>query len=433
MMIRKLMIMRKDCFYNLICKMFRSQNDTVYLGCILLLMLIVFSPTFSNGLQSGWDDQWMVTNRYTSDGFSMENLYGIFSNKYGGQYAPVNQLLYTFLYAIIRYKPVYYHAFCLFLHIMNAIMVFIILKKIYKWDFFNINAKQRICYPLMCSLCFAINPLQVESVAWVSASKITLYAFFYLIGLLFYISYVETGKTSRLIPAFLSFVLSLGSKEQSVVFPLCLLLLHWAHGDFSLLRKQLFGTIPFFLISAVFGMLYLLYASELDGDLQNIARGKNLIERIEIAGYAITVYIRRWFLPIDLQHIYMMPDVIPGWFLVCPICISILVLAYWKRVKPSILFWLLFFLINIGLTLHLIPMGRFVIMADRYMYLPCIAVSNILIMYIGRILDRRIIQLGFVLMIVAWCFVTYSRTQDWKNTEKIRANNSIIVKHFKLN
>lgn len=409
-----------------------NSSNMICLSNILLFAIIVFSPTFFNGFQSGWDDQWMVTNGYTSEGLTIDNLKGIFLNKYGGQYAPINQLFYTFIYYFFRYKPVYYHTACLLLHLYNIIMVYALLKRIYKWKFFNINDEQRLKCVLFCSLCFAINPLQVESVAWVSASKIVLYAFFYLLGTLLYVSFIEQGRKRYVVIALLCFALSLGSKEQAVVFPLWLLILHWAHGDFKISKRiRLYGLVPFFIVAALFGILYLLYASELDGDLYNITRGKNLLERFEIAGFAISVYIRRWFVPIDLQHIYMMPDSIPVWFLACPICLTLFVLVGWKKINRTLVFWLLCFLIHICLSLHLIPMGRFTIMADRYMYLSCIGIANVLFLTFMNVhKGGRKKKIMLIVLLSFWGLSSFLRTQDWYNTERIRANNSIIVKLF---
>ena len=395
---------------------------------VLIVTLLSFLPTFFNGFQSGWDDQWMVTNFFTSGGFSYDNIRDILLSKYGGQYAPVNQLFYTIIYTFVKYRPFYYHACCLLLHLINTAMVYTILLKLYKWDLFNYERERRYYFALFSTLCFAINPLQVESVAWVSASKVVLYSTFYLIGTWTYISYIEKNSIIGYIMSFLCYILALGSKEQSVVFPFWLMLLHWSHGDYSRDGNRLLGVIPFFLIGATFSVLYLLYASELDGNLANIAHGKSLLERVEIAGFAISIYVRRWFIPIDMQHIYRMPETIPGWFILCPICISIIIIACWKNIKGSAIFWAVFFLIHIGLSLHLIPMGRFVIMADRYMYLACIAVSNIFLILIGTHITNKKVQFGIVGMLFIWCIITFMRTQDWKDTKSIRANNSILIK-----
>lgn len=405
------------------------HNKHVPLWCILLLTIAVFSPTFNNGFQMGWDDQWMVTNYYTSDGLALENIFDIFTNIYGGQYAPINQLLYSCIYSCFYYKPFWYHTISLVFHLFNVVLVYKIMANLYRWDKFKINEPSRKKVALFCSLCFAINPLQVESVAWVSASKVVLFAFFYLAGTLVYIQFIEKGKIRYIITAIFLFIMSLGCKEQAVTFPAWLIMLHWIHGDFKDKSKSLWGCVPFIIIGVAFGLFYLLYASCLDGDIKNISNGYSLFERFNIAGYAISVYVRRWLLPIDLMHIYQLPNPIPFWFILCPFCFIILFFTLRKKINDTILFWLLFYVIHLALVLHIIPMGRFVITADRYMYLPCISLANLFwLLYISIMKTKKHVW-GIICissLALFWCFISFDRCLDWKNTETIRANNTIF-------
>lgn len=403
---------------------------------ILVLTVITFWPTFSNGFQSGWDDQWQVTNSFTKDGLTRNNLICIFTNTYGGQYSPVNQLVYTILYQVVKYKPLYYHALCLILHLINIILFYIILLRLYKYPFFTRIHRNINSIALFCIVCFAINPLQVESVAWVSASKIVLFSVFYLLGTWQYLSFIEKGEKSAFIFALICFVLALGSKEQSVVFPLWLLLLHWSHGDFENRSHRLLGVIPFFILALIFGVSYLLYSSSLDGDLKNISKGYTLIERLEIAGFVIPVYIRRFFLPLDLQHIYHLPEPIPNWFIFSLICVILILVASRKIISHPIGFWLLFFIIHICLSLHLIPMGRFIIMADRYMYLPSIAVSNITFLLCQKWYNQKRMKIAYRIilsvMLLTWTITSHLRCMAWKNTNSIRSNNNLLTLFIQL-
>ena len=301
------------------------------LWCIVLITVITFFPTFFNDFQSGWDDQWMVTNHYTSNGLSMKNIKNILTLKYGGQYAPINQLLYSSLYSFIKYEPFYYHFFSFLLHVINSIFLFFNLKKIYSWYYTDLDNKKIVLFASICTFCFSTNPLQVESVAWVSASKVVLYTFFYLGSTWNYIIFIEKKNIIRLLASIFLLILALGSKEQAISFSLWILLLHWLHGDFKNKSNVLLGCIPILLISLIFGYLYLLNATTLNGNLLNITKGYSFFERINIAGYALGVYIRRWFFPFDLKHIYYLPNPIPEWFLICTTSIVILVILIWNN------------------------------------------------------------------------------------------------------
>ena len=58
-----------------------------------------------NGFLTGWDDQWMVFSHYTERGWTVDNLWHIFTDFYGGQYAPLAFLSYLVLYAGFGYDP----------------------------------------------------------------------------------------------------------------------------------------------------------------------------------------------------------------------------------------------------------------------------------------------------------------------------------------
>ena len=83
----------------------------------MIITLLVYYPTLKNGFLTGWDDQWMVFSHYTERGWTVDNLWHIFTDFYGGQYAPLAFLSYLVLYAGFGYDPFYFHMFSLLLHI----------------------------------------------------------------------------------------------------------------------------------------------------------------------------------------------------------------------------------------------------------------------------------------------------------------------------
>ena len=75
----------------------------------MIITLLVYYPTLKNGFLTGWDDQWMVFSHYTERGWTVDNLWHIFTDFYGGQYAPLAFLSYLVLYAGFGYDPFYFH------------------------------------------------------------------------------------------------------------------------------------------------------------------------------------------------------------------------------------------------------------------------------------------------------------------------------------
>ena len=86
-----------------------KANDYLYSKWINLFLLIicfiVYYPILRNSFLTGWDDQWMVFSHYTENGWTIDNLWHIFTDFFGGQYAPFASLSYLFLYTLFGYDP----------------------------------------------------------------------------------------------------------------------------------------------------------------------------------------------------------------------------------------------------------------------------------------------------------------------------------------
>jgi len=91
---------------------------------LVIACVLVHLPNLWNDFQTHWDDQWMVVNRYTEDGFTRENMQAVFSEYYYGQYGPLNEIVYMAIYTMFGYHPVVYHLYPLLLHIVNCCLLF---------------------------------------------------------------------------------------------------------------------------------------------------------------------------------------------------------------------------------------------------------------------------------------------------------------------
>ena len=91
----------------------------------------------------------------------------------------------------------------------------------------GVSEKQILYVNFITTLLFAVHPINVEAVAWISALKVLLYAFFYLLGLLCYLRYIRTSKIFYYVLTIGCFLCSFWGKEQAVTFPLALLIVDW--------------------------------------------------------------------------------------------------------------------------------------------------------------------------------------------------------------
>ena len=181
---------------------------------IAILILICFSvyyPILFNDFLYYWDDQWQVMNHYTEGGINFSNLWAIFTEFHGVQYSSVNETIYLFIYLIFGYKPMLFHLTSLLIHVGCVCLAYIIIIRIFNQTKYqtNINAS---AIAFATALLFSIHTMNVESVAWISASKIVVFTFFYLLASYTYLIYLDRKKIGFYILTIFFFVLSFGGK-----------------------------------------------------------------------------------------------------------------------------------------------------------------------------------------------------------------------------
>ena len=131
------------------------------------------------------------------------------------------------LYAGFGYDPFYFHMFSLLLHIGCVCLVWKLISSLLRVHG-GVSEKQILYVNFITTLLFAVHPINVEAVAWISALKVLLYAFFYLLGLLCYLRYIRTSKYFLLcINDRVSFFVCFLGKGTGCYFSLALLIVDW--------------------------------------------------------------------------------------------------------------------------------------------------------------------------------------------------------------
>ena len=342
---------------------------------LLLLTVLAYFPTFFNDFQYAWDDQWQVLDYEFVQNHSFHDLAFHFTHFHLGQYMPVNTLLYILIYKLFGFNPSAFHAASLAVHCANVMLVFTILSKILLKVKPNWKTGRAKGFSVLGSLVFAIHPLQVESVAWISASKVVLYTLFVLLGLWAYLKYINGRKLSWLFAVAFCYLLAYGSKEQAIIFPLNLLALDYILDRFrpahpkGQIKKVLIEKVPFFAFAA------LLYAFSISNGLGQLnIEGYPLHQRAMFAMGSFMDYVFRSVAPVKLYYFYFFPiepgEPLPVYFYGYIVLILIVAVFLWHNHKKNnrlVIFGALLFFINIVLVLHIVPMPRKMITADRYM------------------------------------------------------------------
>lgn len=405
------------------------QNKKLSVCFILFIALMVYLPIYHLNFQDAWDDQWVVFNEYTENGLTLLNLKHIVFDFYHGQYSPVNQFYYTVLYAIDGYNPLVFHIASLLVHVGNTVLVYLFIYKLMKARGEEEVTSARTSF--VTALIFSIHPVVVEPVAWMAASKILLYAFFYLAALIWYIDYMVTRKWKYYLLIAFSFLLSFWSKEQAVVLPVAFFLVDYLIKGkrYAFSKRAILEKVPFLLLALFFGILTILSQKVYGQGLLMEQRGYSLGARLIFACYSVTEYFTKTILPVRIYHLYPFPNKpgedVPWMFYVYPVALVILAIYLIKNFTVNyIYFGICFFLLHLSTCIHLIPMSRVAIVADRYAYMSVIGIVFPAAYYIVNLKYRQVairIVVVYSLFLSAYSF---ARTADWKNSEVLKRGNN---------
>ncbi|NII83192.1 hypothetical protein [Pedobacter sp. SG908] len=399
-------------------------TDLSFLTIVLVLTAFVYWPVYRYDFLIGWDDQWFVTNHYTENGFTGKNICQIFSDFYYGQYAPINQIYYTLIYSLTGYSTGTFHLLSVCLHYCNCILVYYFLKGLLP-NLTVLTAPNSSRAAFIATLMFAILPINVEPVSWVAASKVLIYATFYLLALITYQRYLKSGKPVRYYLVILLFLLSFGAKEQAVTLPVCLLALDYLYGR-NLKDKLIWlEKLPLVILAVLMGLVTM--AS------QQIDRTEfyTITQRIPLFFFSISEYFTKIIIPVNLSYLYPFPfqktDPIPSWMWIHTFSIPIITVFLLKYFKKRILFFCFsFFIIHIILVSNAVSLARFSVIADRYAYVSSIGICLITAMlffkyataeFKGHMVVRFV---GIVYLTgLIWTSVTYVRV--WQNVYTVKS------------
>ncbi|MDD3052864.1 MAG: hypothetical protein PHG84_00500 [Endomicrobiaceae bacterium] len=384
---------------------------------ILLSYITIFAfyPILSADFVNLDDPVMIVENPYITN-LSLSNIKTICTESYYKLYHPLVTLSYAVEYSFFKLDPYIYHLDNILIHLFNTLLVFLILRKLSK--------SFMISY--IVSLLFAIHPVHVEAVAWVTSRKDTLYSLFYLLSILFYIK-IDDLKYHKIF-LFLSltcFLFSCLSKPMAVTLPAILILIDY-YQDKSIF-KNIKKYIPFIIISLFFSWLAIV--SHYSTEEKEITTFFVRIIDILNTHHNILFYIWKCIFPINLSclypnfyNLYTLP---PPFILYSPMVLYLIFLAviFSMKYTKKILFGFLFFIVTLLPSSGIMPTGVAHV-ADRYVYLPYIGLFYLFAEFV-RCIYLSYPKIKFMLFLCVIClssilfYLTYNRTILWTNTEKL--------------
>jgi Flp pilus assembly protein TadD len=322
-----------------------------------------------------YDDPLYVTdNPHVLAGLGAGGLRWAFATLRTGNWHPLTWLSLQLDATLFGLAAPGFHLTNVLLHVANAVLLF--------------AALRRLTGALWCSLAvaalFALHPLHVESVAWVSERKDVLSTFFGLLALLAYAAYARDPRPRRYLPVALAFALSLLAKPMLVTLPFVLLLLdYWPLGRFGTQASPARGRGLWRLVSEKLPLLALsaascavtLYAQRAGGAVAGLA-DVPLGVRVATALQAYAGYLAQAAWPARLAACYPLPagDISPGpTLLAAAVVAALTAVAVAARRRPYLLVGWLWYLGTLVPVIGLVQVGLQA-RADRYTYFPLIGV-----------------------------------------------------------
>ncbi|MGB5218291.1 MAG: tetratricopeptide repeat protein [Smithella sp.] len=373
------------------------------------------------------DDIYVTQNSHVQSGFTADGLRWAFSTNYFGLWNPLTWLSLMFDYHLFGFNAGGYHWTNVILHLINSILLFLLFR----------NLTGAIWRSAFVAVLFAIHPINVESIVWISERKNVLSTFFWMMTMLFYARYVKEPEWKRYLPVIICFALGLMSKPMLVTLPFVLLLMdYWPleravispqnNMERNTTRKEkisflILEKIPLFILSALTVFINI-YTPGHDTETQFL-RTTGFIERINNAIFSYIMYIKKLFWPTDLSIFYLYLN-IPAWqiFLcaVLLILITIWVCRYFRQYPylPVGWFWYLGTLVPV---IGIMTIGDHT-MADRYAYVPFIGLfvmtawgmENISAKF--TVLKKPLIFISVVfILLLAWA--AHNQIKIWATTQ----------------
>jgi tetratricopeptide (TPR) repeat protein len=357
----------------------RRKLILVYAG-LVLVTVVAYLPVCTNGFANYDDNVYVTNNENVKNGFTGQSLFWAFTSNHAENWHPLAWLSHILDYQLFGLNPLGHHLTSVLLHIINTLLLFYILHKM-----------TGAVWPGAFVAClFAIHPLHVESVAWVSERKDVLSALFWFLTILAYARYTQRPSIPRYAGALILFSLGLMAKPMLVTLPFALLLLdYWplnrpVNSKHSILNL-LFEKIPFFTLSAISSVIT--YNLQTKTDLDILSLGA----RISNALVSYISYIGKMIYPAGLAVFYPHPvGVMPAWkVILAAVLFAVVTTAaiFAARRRRYLLVGWLWYLGTLVPVIGIVQVGDQA-MADRYTYLPSVGIFIIIAWSAAEVLGK---------------------------------------------
>lgn len=389
------------------------------LACLSLAALAV--GTFAHALRSDFvdfDDYYLVMHNARIRSLSWEHVSSILVYRSPeGAWLPARELSYSLDYAVWGLDPFGFHLTNLALHAANVLLVYALLCWLLR--------RQSLAW--LAAAWWVVHPVQAASVAWVSGRRDVLYGFFFLLAFLSFVGSERRWRQGRswawlYAASLVCLLLSLLSKAAGMMLfaLLALVVVMFEQGE-EPLWQRLLVCLPHAVITAGVVGIHLWVARQ-----ANVVKSVFLGDRLPSVPYVLASYWRLALFPVQLSTPYARTPLawprdqwlVLGTTALLAAVVAAVVAAVWRRrASRQVVFCVAWWFLMLLPVSNLVPLSN--LLADRYLYLPLVALCALGAELVGRVWSRgrRGVVLGCALAVVAVLAAgASSRARVWSDS-----------------
>ena len=375
------------------------RRALIFAVVLMAVTIFAYRPAWHGGFL--WDDDdYIINNQLLTAADGWQRIW--FSLDSPSQYFPLTYSTFRIEHALWGLNTTGYHWVNLLLHVGNALLVWAVL------------ARLRVPGSWLAAAIFALHPVQVESVAWITERKNVLMGFFFLLTLLAWIAFLDERTRRQWLfycLALIFYVLALSAKATACTLPAALFLILWLQKK-PITMRRLMQIVPFVVLGIGMGLLAVWWERYHQGTNREVFPFLSPIERILVASRAVWFYLSKIFWPSNLTFIYprwsISPsDLVDYIWLVAGIAACVAIYFLRRYVGRSVEVAAAFFVATLSPVLGFIMLFtfRYTFVADHYQYLACIGPISLasagIVILSDKFTQYRAVIVSVALLIVA--------------------------------
>ncbi|MFH1444815.1 MAG: tetratricopeptide repeat protein [Candidatus Peregrinibacteria bacterium] len=384
-----------------------SAQKGWWTGAAMAVLVGLPFLAFGQSLLQGFapiDDLFLVVQNLTIRGPTLEHLKAAFTTFDPELYIPLTLVSFQLNYLISGLAPWSYHLVNILLHGTNALLLFLILKKI--------TGAPRAS--LFAAALFVVHPLNTEAVVWITARKDLLSSFFAFASTLAFLRQTRRSIIFSLALFLCALLTKVSVVPLPVVFPL---LLRIQNGTWE--KKSLRSIIPFLLLSGLFVGIALF-------GKERIVQTSGGIETLLLAPWSMLFLIGKFFYPSNLSPLYEVTSSIgltnPMIFLSILAFVAFFACLIFLRKKSLTFALALTFILLSPTLLTFFKAGTIFLASDRYLYLPSLGLLLFIVLCLRGVhtkmaLPKPVIAGVSGMLIAILCLLSIKQTRLWSSAD----------------